>query len=59
MARRNRVENGRRVLGRFGWKRNLEEAILWHGGEAVRAQEMFRRLRSDDRRSLIASLESL
>jgi CxxC motif-containing protein (DUF1111 family) len=42
-----------------GRARSLEEAVLWHGGEAAGAQERFRALPADDRRALIAFLESL
>ncbi|MBM4197781.1 MAG: thiol oxidoreductase [Gammaproteobacteria bacterium] len=42
-----------------GRARSLEEAILWHGGEAARARENFRTLSQDDRASLIAFLRSL
>ena len=42
-----------------GRARSLEEAVLWHGGEAADAQERFRALPADDRRALIAFLESL
>ncbi|HEX7131470.1 MAG TPA: di-heme oxidoredictase family protein [Iamia sp.] len=42
-----------------GRARSLEEAVLWHGGEAAGAQERFRALPADDRRALLAFLESL
>ena len=42
-----------------GRARNLEEAILWHGGEAAAAQINYRRLRQADRKSLLACLGSL
>jgi CxxC motif-containing protein (DUF1111 family) len=42
-----------------GRARSLEEAVLWHGGEASGAQERFRALPADDRRALLAFLESL
>ncbi len=42
-----------------GRARNLEEAILWHGGEAESAKEFFRRLPKADRDALIAFLNSL
>ncbi|HMQ48951.1 MAG TPA: di-heme oxidoredictase family protein [Saprospiraceae bacterium] len=38
---------------------NLEEAILWHGGEAENAQKGFKKLSKSDRDALIAFLESL
>ena len=42
-----------------GRARNLEEAILWHGGEARAARERFRLLAARERRDLVAFLESL
>ncbi|MBT4738790.1 MAG: c-type cytochrome [Rhodospirillaceae bacterium] len=42
-----------------GRARGLEEAILWHGGEAEGAKEQFRRMPSDAREDLIAFLKSL
>ncbi len=42
-----------------GRARNLEEAILWHGGEAEKAREHYRTLPKDDREALLAFLNSL
>ncbi len=42
-----------------GRARNFVEAILWHGGEGEASREAFRRMSSDDRRALVAFLESL
>lgn len=42
-----------------GRARNLQEAILWHGGEAEAAKEAFRAMPKADRDALIAFLESL
>ncbi len=42
-----------------GRARSLEEAILWHGGEADAAREAFRTMPAADRRSLLAFLSSL
>lgn len=42
-----------------GRARTLEEAILWHGGEAEAAKEVFRNLPGVDRDALIAFLRSL
>jgi CxxC motif-containing protein (DUF1111 family) len=39
--------------------RTLEEAILWHGGEAESAKETFRNLSAGDREALIQFLKSL
>ncbi|BBN89659.1 di-heme oxidoreductase family protein [Azospira sp. I09] len=42
-----------------GRARNLNEAILWHGGEARNARERFRRLPREAREELFAFLRSL
>ena len=42
-----------------GRARTLEEAILWHGGEAEAAKQVYRALDKDNRRALIKFLESL
>ena len=42
-----------------GRARSLEEAILWHGGEAQRSRDAFRQLPNTDRNNLIEFLNSL
>ncbi|WP_405378750.1 di-heme oxidoredictase family protein [Nonlabens sp. Asnod3-A02] len=42
-----------------GRARNVEEAILWHGGEASPAQERFKELSSSERSKIIAFINSL
>ena len=42
-----------------GRARNLEEAILWHAGEATASREGFRNLSASDRQQLIEFLQSL
>ena len=42
-----------------GRARNLTEAVLWHGGEAVAARDGFAALEKTDRDNLLAFLESL
>lgn len=42
-----------------GRARSVEEAILWHGGEAQAAREKFRRASAADRAALLAFLASL
>jgi CxxC motif-containing protein (DUF1111 family) len=42
-----------------GRARTLEEAVLWHGGEAQRAREGFRNLTANDRADLMRFLQSL
>lgn len=51
--------NGHTNLLHDGRARNLEEAILWHGGEAEGSKEFFRGMRAEDRAALIRYLESL
>ncbi len=42
-----------------GRARTLEEAILWHGGEAKQSQEAFRKMPKNDRDALVRFLRSL
>ncbi len=42
-----------------GRARTIEEAILWHGGEAERSKEQFRVLPASGRQALLAFLRSL
>lgn len=42
-----------------GRARNLTEAILWHGGEAQKSQENFKKLSKTEREQLITFLNSL
>lgn len=42
-----------------GRARSLEEAVLWHGGEAFNARENFRRMTAADRTALLRFLGSL
>lgn len=42
-----------------GRARNLEEAILWHNGEAKKSKELFMSFKKQDRASLIKFVESL
>lgn len=51
--------SGHRFLLHDGRARTIEEAILWHGGEAETAKEAFRSLSSDEREDLLAFLEAL
>jgi CxxC motif-containing protein (DUF1111 family) len=51
--------NGTRALLHDGRARSIEEAILWHGGEAERAVQRFRALPAKQRDELVAFLESL
>jgi CxxC motif-containing protein (DUF1111 family) len=51
--------NGHTRFLHDGRARSLEEAILWHGGEAETARDGFRELDADERAALIALLVSL
>ncbi len=51
--------SGRTELLHDGRARNLTEAILWHGGEALPARDAFADSPKGDRDALIAFLESL
>jgi CxxC motif-containing protein (DUF1111 family) len=51
--------NGHTRLLHDGRARSIEEAILWHGGEAAAAQRAFRSLSVKERADLVALLESL
>lgn len=42
-----------------GRARNVEEAVLWHDGEARRSREKFERLSMEDRKALLAFVRSL
>jgi CxxC motif-containing protein (DUF1111 family) len=51
--------NGHTRFLHDGRARSLEEAILWHGGEAEGARDRFKDLSAEDRKSIITFLESL
>jgi CxxC motif-containing protein (DUF1111 family) len=51
--------NGHTRFLHDGRARSLEEAVLWHGGEAGAARDRFMRLPSQERRALLSFLESL
>lgn len=53
------VVNGHTRFLHDGRARSLEEAILWHGGEAEAAQHAYVSLSADERAALIAFLQSL
>jgi CxxC motif-containing protein (DUF1111 family) len=42
-----------------GRARNVEEAILWHGGEAQKSADGYKRLPAIDRQSLLSFVNSL
>ncbi|CAA0150464.1 di-heme oxidoreductase family protein [Tenacibaculum maritimum] len=51
--------NGHTFLLHDGRARNIEEAILWHGGEAHKAKESYKKLKRDDRLAVLAFINSL
>ena len=51
--------NGHTNFLHDGRARNLEEAILWHGGEAEQSRDSFMGLSAEDRQALIQFLRSL
>jgi CxxC motif-containing protein (DUF1111 family) len=53
------VVNGHSYLLHDGRARNVEEAILWHGGEAEKSKEAFKKLSKTDRNALILFVNSL
>lgn len=50
---------GVRFMLHDGRARTIEEAILWHGGEAERAREAFRTAEAELRSAVVAFLDSL
>lgn len=53
------VVNGHTRLLHDGRARDVNEAILWHGGEAERAKETYRTMPKQDREAMLAFLNSL
>ncbi len=51
--------NGHTRLLHDGRARNIEEAILWHDGEALDSQIQFKKLKENDKKDLIQFLKSL
>ncbi len=51
--------NGHTTFLHDGRARNLEEAVLWHGGEAEATRDAYRTMDADDRAAVIRYLESL
>ena len=51
--------NGHTYFLHDGRARNLQEAILWHGGEGEASKNLFRQMPRDDRQALLRFLESL
>jgi CxxC motif-containing protein (DUF1111 family) len=53
------IIHGRLRLLHDGRARSVEEAILWHGGEAAKAQRSYAALSPADRQTLVSFVESL
>lgn len=51
--------NGNQNYLHDGRARTIEEAVLWHGGEAQRSRDAFVAMPADDRAALLAFLSSL
>lgn len=51
--------NDRRALLHDGRARNVDEAILWHGGEATAARTAYERLPETEAKALVRFVESL
>ena len=54
-----RTVNKHQFLLHDGRARNIEEAILWHGGEAQSSREAFKSLKKQERDDLLRFLERL
>ncbi len=51
--------NGHTFLLHDGRARNIEEAILWHGGEAENAKNNYKKLSKEDRQNVLSFINSL
>ena len=51
--------NGQEAYLHDGRARTLEEAILWHGGEAQKSRDLYMNMKREDRQRLLRFLESL
>ncbi len=51
--------NGHTNLLHDGRAKNVEEAILWHGGEALKAKNAYKKMFLGDRKALLAFIKSL
>lgn len=56
---RAQTPDGRQTFLHDGRARSLDEAVLWHGGEASEARQAFARLTAAERHALVAFLKSL
>ena len=51
--------NGHTFLLHDGRARNIEEAILWHGGEANESKNMYKKRTKEERQNVLAFINSL
>ena len=51
--------NGHTFLLHDGRARNIEEAILWHGGEAEKSKKSYKKLTKQERQNVLAYINSL
>jgi CxxC motif-containing protein (DUF1111 family) len=51
--------NGNQNYLHDGRARTIEEAVLWHGGEAQRSRDAFALMSAEERAALLAFLSSL
>ncbi|MGG8495060.1 di-heme oxidoredictase family protein [Tenacibaculum sp. TC6] len=51
--------NGHTFLLHDGRARTVEEAILWHGGEAEKSKEAYKQLKKEERTAVLAFINSL
>ena len=54
-----KIVNGHTNFLHDGRAKNIEEAILWHGGEAKKSKEFYTNLKKQDREALLAFLNSI
>jgi len=55
----SQIVNGSTAMLHDGRARNAAEAILWHGGEAEPAREIFRNMPKSDREALLKFLDAI
>jgi len=56
---RAQTSDGRQTFLHDGRARSIDEAVLWHGGEARAARDAFAQLTAVERRALVAFVKSL
>jgi CxxC motif-containing protein (DUF1111 family) len=54
-----KMVNGQEAYLHDGRARSLEEAVLWHGGEAQKSRDLYMNMKREDRQTLLRFLESL